>query len=110
MAPPPPNGRRRRMPLRETTSALWHRLCPGTRGGRWLTSGFARLARSAAPRWSGHSGHPEGVPVGRQRGDQSGAAGGDHVPALVEDRVVAVVRVGHVGGGTSSRIEGAEEG
>ena len=41
------------MTLRETTSALCHRLRPGPRGRRWLTSGFARLARKCdRRRWN----------------------------------------------------------
>ena len=43
---------------------------------------------------------PDGVPVGHQRGDQAGAGGGDHVAAIVEDGVVAVIGIGDVGGGT----------
>ncbi len=46
----------------------------------------------------------------RQGGDQPGATGGDHVAALVEDRVVAVVGVGDIGRGPRGGIEGSEEG
>ena len=48
--------------------------------------------------------------MGGQGGDQPGATGGDHVAALVEDRVVAVVGVGHVGRGPRGGVEGSEEG
>src|SRR6202050_1261188 len=90
--PPTANCRRRRRTLRDTTAAL----CHTPRPAQWSCASC--------------SGGPEVVPVLGQGRHEALAGGGDHVAAFVEDRVVAVVGVGHVGGCSGSRVEGPQEG
>src|ERR1700722_15468402 len=104
--------RRRWRTLRETTSALWHTtFAIISRGRKWprlvravrvlrfvqVACGARRVAPDAA------------LPEAGQFGDQAGAGGGDHGEAVVEDLLVAVVGIGHVGGRAGGRIEGAQE-
>src|SRR6516162_6141888 len=98
---------RRRLTLRETTPGTMSQALPSFPGRRVADLPFWVYASTpCAQSLRG----PELVPILRNGGDEPGTGAGDHVAAVVEDELVAVVRVGHVGGGPRGWVERAEQG